>query len=288
MNARGSIPLLAVSLIASISLAVPAPLRTEEPAEKPLSPPPLHHGLEQKKLGFYAVYLPPDYADEEQKERRYPVCVILHGHGSTETGHGSLSDPLGREGVIYIAPRAAYPHEGVFMHNGEPGWTAWPTYPEAWGDFTGADYPLEHLGDIDLERLHSDWVADCIRDTRKLYRTDDREVIIIGHSQGAAWAHKVAVHHPSLVRTYFAYAGHYPEEFRTEAVAETMKQHEIAPVILHHADDTLVPKEATQVFFDFLEKHEVPHTGSILPGGTHALDIDIIERMRTYVDERCR
>ncbi|MDA0321202.1 MAG: dienelactone hydrolase family protein [Verrucomicrobia bacterium] len=288
MNTRTYIPLLAAILITSNAAAELAPRSAAEPVARAPSAPPLHHGLVQKKLGFYAVYLPPDYTHAEARDKRYPVCVILHGHGSTETGHGSLSDPLGRDGVIYIAPRAAYPHEGVFMRRGEPGWTAWPTYPEAWGDFTGADYPLEHLGDIDLERLHSDWIADCIRDVTKRYRTDDRKVVVVGHSQGAAWAHKVAVHHPSLVRSYFAYAGHYPEEFRTEAVAESMKQHKIAPVILHHAADTLVEKEATQVFLDFLEKHEVPHTGSILPGGTHALDIDIIERMRAYVDEQCR
>jgi predicted esterase len=282
LEARVTLHTICKKAVAAMLLA--AVTYAEDPVAKPTAPEPMHHGLEQKKLGFYAVYLPPDYESEEAKETRYPVCVILHGHGSSETGHGSLCDPVGRDGVIYVAPRAAYPHEGVFMHYDEPGWTAWPTFPKSWGDYTGADYPLEHLGDIDLERLQSDWIADCILDTRKRYRTDDRKAIVLGHSQGGAWAHKVAVHHPDLIRNYFSYAGHYPKEFRTPDVAALMKKHKIEPVILHSEEDSLVPKKETQILLDFLNEHEVPHTGEILPGGSHALNLEVIKRMKDFVD----
>jgi hypothetical protein len=37
--------------------------------DPPAAPDPIHHGLIQKKVGFYAVYLPPDYNAEANKEK---------------------------------------------------------------------------------------------------------------------------------------------------------------------------------------------------------------------------
>ena len=130
---------LAVALLIALALSVPAaedppkpPAAAKPAAEKRVDP--VHHALVQKKVGFYAVYLPPDYAEEANAERTWPVCLILHGHGSTETGHGSLSNSFGREGVIYVAPRAAHAHREMFLEQKQPGWTAWPTFPPAWGE----------------------------------------------------------------------------------------------------------------------------------------------------------
>ena len=52
----------------------------------------------------FPVYLPPDYDSEENRDRTWPICVILHGSGSTETAHGSFANTFGRHGVIYVAP----------------------------------------------------------------------------------------------------------------------------------------------------------------------------------------
>ena len=84
------IPLALACLLA----ALPAAAQEAKPAD------PVHHALVQKKVGFYAVYLPPDYDAAAAAERRHPVCVILHGSGSTETGHGALSNRFGRENVM--------------------------------------------------------------------------------------------------------------------------------------------------------------------------------------------
>jgi hypothetical protein len=91
---------IALALLIIPSLLVVA---GEEPAEKPAQEAPakeetakpvdpVHHALVQKKVGFCAVYLPPECADEANAEQTWPVCLILHGHGSTETGHGGLSN----------------------------------------------------------------------------------------------------------------------------------------------------------------------------------------------------
>ncbi len=116
--------LLAVALPACHSNA----RRLETPKKLPTDT--YFHGLPQTQLGVYAVFLPPGYHAPENRNKRYPLVLILHGHGSTEIRHGQHADEFGRNDVIYLAPRAPYPHEGVFMELKTPGWTAWPTVPE--------------------------------------------------------------------------------------------------------------------------------------------------------------
>src|SRR5262245_60532691 len=92
---------------------------TPEPPKAPQTTAPVEnltnveqHGLLQKTLGFYAVFLPEAYSKSDQ---RYPLVVILHGSGSTELNHGQLANDFGREQAIYVAPRAPYPHHEVFI-----------------------------------------------------------------------------------------------------------------------------------------------------------------------------
>ena len=76
-----------------------------------------------RSMGSYIVVLPPDY---ETSGRDYPICVILHGNGSTELNHGKMSDRWERRaGVIYVTVRAPYPHIGVIASTDKPGYTAW-------------------------------------------------------------------------------------------------------------------------------------------------------------------
>ncbi len=160
-----------------------------------------HHALEQKKVGFYAVFLPEAYSEST---RRYPLVVILHGSGSTEVRHGSLANDFGREQAIYVAPRAPHAHHGVFAERGTPGWTAWPTFPEKWGKWSSPGFPKERVKDVDARQLYVEWIASVIEDVRRKYRVTPARAVVYGHSQGAAFAHEFAVQRPDLVKSYFA------------------------------------------------------------------------------------
>jgi predicted esterase len=141
------------------------------------------HALEQRTVGFYAVFLPPDYA---QSKRSYPLVVILHSSGSTELRHGALANDFGRQRAIYVAPRAAHPHDEVFMQHDRPGWTAWPTYPKAWGELGSPGFPTDELKkSADAKSLHIEWIADTIRDARRRYRVTPAPALIYGHSNSA-------------------------------------------------------------------------------------------------------
>jgi phospholipase/carboxylesterase len=196
--------------------------------------------IEMKSLGSYVVLLPPDYT-ESNKE--YPLCLILHGMGSTELWHGTLGDDLGREGVIYVVPRAAYPYLEEFGSQSVPTWTAWPSYlVEGHPDYT----PNESLYKT-VDDLNAKWIFACAADARKRYRVQDEKVFILGHSQGAFLANVCAILHPELVESYFAFAGFMPDVYLGDEFLKGLKENKVKVYLAHGTEDKVVdPNESVK------------------------------------------
>jgi predicted esterase len=279
--------MLGCVLLIAVSVMLSPGSIAEEGDARPVTVDPIHHALVQKKVGFYAVYLPPDYHAEANKDREWPVCVILHGHGSTETGHGGLSNSFGRDGVIYVAPRAPHVHKGL-LAEGRTGYTAWATYPEAWGDWDSETFPQDEIEKLQTTRLYTDWIADCIADVRSRYRVDDQRAVVVGHSQGAMFSMTFALHRPELVRAHFAYAGHYWSEVEDDIAAQTLKKHDIHTFVAHCEGDVVVPPEGAQRLVEYLAEHEVPHEALIVPGGHHGFTSRISRAAQEFVAKWCR
>lgn len=263
--------------------AFPAGMLISE--DKPTSTEPVHHALVQKKVGFYAVYLPPDYAANSDKT--YPVCVILHGHGSSETGHGGLSNSLGREGVIYVAPRAGHVHKGL-LAQGRRGYTAWPTYPESWGEWDSETFPKDDVEKLQVQRLYTDWISDCVADVRERYRTDGQRVVVVGHSQGAMFSMTLALHRPELVRAHFAYAGAYWSEVEDDIAAQTLKKHDIYSYIAHCDDDQVVSSDSSRKLVEYFKEHDVKHDSLFVERGGHSFTSKISRAAQEFIAKWCR
>jgi len=188
--------------------------------------------IEMKSLGTYIALLPPDY-DESKIE--YSLCLILHGHGSTEYEHGTLGDDVGREGVIYIVPRYPYPHMEIIKNWQKPGWTGWPPY-----DF-GENESLFPT----IDKLNIDWIFACATDAKEHYRILGDKVSILGHSQGAFLSIACAASHPELVKSYFAYAGFVPDVYLGKEFLNGLKEHNVKVYLAHGTEDKVVdPNES--------------------------------------------
>ena len=210
------------------------------------------HQLKTETVGTYIVLLPPDYA---AGTKTYPVVFILHGSGSTEERHARVAAKLGREGVIYVAPRALHPHTRVFLNAGQPGWTAWP--PERLADSAGAP---------DAMRLYVEWITRCLDDVGRRYRIDKQRVFAWGHSQGAAAAATLGAMHPERFAGVFAYAGYYPELITDERLA-AMKAAGISVELCHGRQDPVVAPGPTQLMGARLQEAGVDHA-------VHMIDAD--------------
>ncbi len=247
-----------------------------------------HHALAQKKVGFYAVFLPEEYS---KSTKRYPLVVILHGSGSNEVRHGSLANDFGRAQAIYVAPRAPHPHHEVFAQYGTPGWTAWPTYPEKWGKRDSPDFPKDRLEDVDARKLYVEWIASVIEDVRRQYRVTNAKAVLYGHSQGAAFAHQFAVQRPELVKAYFAFAGYYGDTTDKADVdwpALVLKKHGIHIMLAHHELDDVVMAEQTRLLSGYLKRHGVEHVAHLLPAGSHLGGPEVKRLAAEFIRTECQ
>ena len=154
--------------------------------------------------------MPENYKDSEES---YPVVVILHGHGSTELGHGRLADALGRDGVIYVCVRAPYAWEEIMLGARQKSYSAWPSER------------IENEADIkQITPQYIDWIFACVDDAKKRYRIKGDKVYLWGHSQGAFFANACAMTYPSRVASYFAYAGGMMDDMKDEKYGAAMKE----------------------------------------------------------------
>ena len=225
-------------------------------------------------VGTYVVMLPPDYATSAKE---YPICVILHGNGSTELRHGRLAESFGREGVIYVAPRAPYPNIGV-MHGGDDGWTAWPPEDIDENSSLFTKIPLDYVA----------WIFNCIHDVQSNYRARKGKVFIYGHSQGAHFADLCALLRPEEVASYMAHAGRMPSEtFATADALRGLKENGVRPYLLHGREDGVVlPVESEKLSAAFREAG-VNHTLKIVDGD-HGFSEAIRKEIRAWVEGEVR
>lgn len=224
--------------------------------------------LENNVVGTYIVMLPPDY---DSTKRDYPVCVILHGAGSTENAHGRLSDQVGREGVIYIAPRAPY------------------AVPDGSGKLGYTSYLPERIDSTDplygkFPNAYSEWIMSCVADARKHYRIDSRPATILGHSQGAAMSMITAALYPEQVRAVFAYAGYFPEDFRTEHALDALKARGVHFALAHGRADNVVPPDLSIKASDALKVHGIDATLTMYDSTSHGITKPVLQQMRQWVD----
>src|SRR5690606_31459671 len=131
------------------------------------------------------------------------LCVILHGEGTMETDHGSLSNEFGRDRAVYIAPRALYCAVGQAIREDVEGYTVHPPYTAA--DPSSWDNPY---------RQYAEFIESCISDAQiEFGMRFESKVRVVGHSMGAAAALVFAFAYPDQVSAVFAYAGHLASKY---------------------------------------------------------------------------
>ncbi len=243
------------------------------------------HPLVQEQLGYYAVVTPPDYDSAENAKKRFPVVVVLHDKGQNESSAAILANSLGREGAIYVMPRAPYPIAGE-----GGGFTASPNYPKAWGSSDAESFPSKDLEQLNLDKLYATQIANAIKDTRKRYRANWSKVVVVGQGEGATSAHQFVVNQPWMVKAYVASGGQYEgttESKRGPAHVAALKSNNIAALIIHQEGDPVVASASSKKLGEMLEKGRVDYKGILTPGTSHELSADGLSTVKRFVRHHC-
>jgi predicted esterase len=232
------------------------------------------HFIEMKSLGTYIVMLPPDY---EGSGKDYPLCMILHGRGSTEIAHGRLADILGRDSVIYIAPRYSYPFVPVFIEHDQEGWSGYPPY----------DFGEDHSFNPVIESLSIEWYFSCVADAKERYRIADDKIYIFGHSQGAFFSLACAGLHPDIVASCFAFAPYVPDFLISEQALAGMKKQGVKVYLAHGIDDQVLDIKESESAEKAMKQADVDCVFKKFKAG-HGFTEEIYSFAREWLDAEIR
>lgn len=234
----------------------------------------IRHWVEIPAMTTYLAMLPPDY---ETSEAAYPLVLILHGNGSSEAWHGRLADRVGRDGVIYVAPRAPYPNTQVFYQLQRPGWTWLPQ-----------DVDEESAERLDAARLYVDSIFAAVDDARKRYRVKGDRIYVFGHSMGGFFANVCAILEPERVAATFAYAGGLDEHYHAARWLEPLKTNGVKMLHVHSTDDPVVPVNRSVEAHQLLQEADVDTTIRLVDGVGHRVGPPVLELLETWVAEVVR
>jgi polyhydroxybutyrate depolymerase len=199
--------------LAAVLLALAA--ACSNPTDRPVDRP-----LEFGGARPVTLQVPDDFDDA----RTYPLLVILHGYSANafvQQGYLKLNDVASTHEMLVLAP------EGTVDSMGKQFWNADPTCCDL--DGSGVD-DVAYLGGL-IDAVRAAWPVDAA------------QVAVIGHSNGAFMAYRMACERADVVTEIAGLAGH----------ASTVPCDPVRPVAVLHihgtADDT-VPYE-TGTFMGF-------------------------------------
>lgn len=174
----------------------------------------------------YELVIPPKFDPLQPQAQTWGLVIALHGYG----GSGEqVSNSLG------LARRAAS-SKGTFFY----------VAPNGLKDRTGARawHPSsQHWPSWDVEYLRA-----ILRDVSAKYPIDPRRVFVVGHSQGAHMAHRMACDVSELVVAIFSHAGQVTKQAvgcqPTNAVS-VLQLHGTADEAIGYYGDVNVPGDPT-------------------------------------------
>jgi predicted esterase len=205
------------------------------------------HVCTQERAGEYLMVLPEDY----DPAKRYPLVILLHGHGSSPEQFASVTAFINTHDFIYALPQGSY--------------TARDSDGKGFSHLREGD---DFSDDVRSAATAADWIVRVADDVAARYPVADSTFWMVGFSQGGALAHITAAYHPTRVAGYCTHGGYFiknaisPERLAFEAQAG------VKALLTHGREDASVPLLEAVYAFNLLkqagvdvslEQLDVPH-----------------------------
>jgi phospholipase/carboxylesterase len=141
------------------------------------------------------------YIIKEPKTKRdkNPVLILLHGYGSNEEDLFSFANEL-PDSYFIVSVRAPYE-----MEYGSYAWYA-----------INFDADENKFSDIPQAQESRDLIATFIDEILTKYPIDDKNVTLIGFSQGCILSYAVAVSYPQKIQRVVAMSGYFNSKIAKE------------------------------------------------------------------------
>jgi phospholipase/carboxylesterase len=213
--------------------------------------------VKAEKFQKCRLRLPRDY----DKEKAYPLLVVLHGNGGDSEGMAALFGDIPQETAIVAVP------EGLYARTAEAG-----------GGFSWFYLTAEKALWRELDAVSADFVGEVIDEVRLHFKID--RVYLFGFSQGAALAYLAGLLSPGRFAGIAAIAGNLPEMDTPYALvgSQNLAEGKSLRIFIARGDtDPLVKESVTKQQKDLFEAsgYAVDYFEF---RGAHVVTRDLIER----------
>ena len=154
-----------------------------------------------------------------------PLLILLHGYGSNENDLFSFAADLPEE-LCIIALRAPYP-----LHQHGHAWYAinFDADQKEWNDVAQAKESMKKI-------------MDCINRACETYNIDDKNINLLGFSQGCILSTALALNHPEKFKNIIGLSGYICREFLDKPQDKKAYKH-LNIYCSHGTSDPVIPVE---------------------------------------------
>ena len=124
-----------------------------------------------------------------------PLVVLLHGYTSSGKGQSAymkFGDLVDKYGFLFVAPDGTVEESGRKVRF----WNATDACCNMYGSAVD----------------DSTYLSNLIAEVKKQYSVDERQVYLVGHSNGGFMSHRMAMDHPETIAAIASLAGAAPSE----------------------------------------------------------------------------
>jgi phospholipase/carboxylesterase len=199
--------------------------------------------------------------------QRFPLVIGLHGYGDNSENFAGLFLKRGIEQpFIFVAVQAPYA-----SHGGE-------RIGFSWGFATqGGNRKMGISSHLATEQ----YVLNVIEAVKRAYPVDERNIFLMGFSQGAGQSFSIGLKHPDLFRGVipiggWVQAGEHPRARMDHAAKNSLF------LICHSPEDRMVEYERCNEAKKLFNEHDVPHAVLDYPGG-HSLPVPLMKAIAAWI-----
>ncbi len=223
------------------------------------------HFFAQERMGRYLVVLP----DEYDPSQRYPLVMMLHGHGQNAVHFAEVAHLLNSVNFIYAVPEGPY--------------VAAETEGNGFSHFRETENYADDPATVDESTR---WVLGVAADMRKRYNISGEKFWMVGYSQGGALAHAVAATYPDSVAGYAVHGAYFVPHSIDEQDLKRMKDAGVKVMITHGSNDLAVGPEEAVYAHNAFKQIGIAVELNLLESQGHAFDVTarmkIDEWLRTH------
>ena len=195
-----------------------------------------------------------------------PVLIMVHGYGSNEKDLFSFSRAI-PEHITIISLRG----DIEIQNNGY----AWYNISL---DFSGNK-------SYDIKKAHEsrDKIVKCIDQCKEMYNIDNKNITLMGFSQGSMLVNAVALSFPEKVNNIISLSGAFDPNIIEISEIKSLKK--LSFYVSHGTQDEILPFELSKQSLKILDQNDVNYIFEEYPIG-HEVSPDNFKSMLKWMNEK--